>query len=195
MKVLLIFGHPNRQSFNGAILDHITDQLNRMGAEYRVKELYNMNFNPLLTVSDLEQLYNGKIPVDIQNEQADIKWADWVILISPVWWYSVTSMLRGYIDRVFSSGFAYIYTEKGPQGLLSGKQGLLITTSGADEKTALAGKLVETLRKTFLDHFFLFCGFSQADHLNLFNVPNVSDAERKQMLQEAAKWIHEQIKA
>lgn len=194
MKALVILGHPTPQSFNGAILTRVTNELKQAGAEVKVKDLYEMGFNPLLTVDDFQAMHTGNPPTDIKNEQEDIKWADTIIMISPVWWVSVTSMLRGYIDRVFNYGFAYQYTATGPEGLLKGKKGLLITTSGSNRQTDQHTHMTDTIRQVFLGGFFSFCGITEADYINLFDVINVGDAERKQMLEEVASWVKEKLK-
>lgn len=194
MKAVVLFGHPNPQSFNGAVLSTVKDELQQLGAEVKVKDLYQMKFNPLLTADDLKGLHSGSTPADIKKEQDDVTWADVIIMISPVWWYSITSMLRGYIDRVFSHGFAYRYTATGPEGLLKGKKGLLITTSGADKKSDQLSQMTEKIRSIFVDGFFRFCGISDADYMNLFNVVGVSDQERKRMLEEVGQFIRSKVK-
>lgn len=193
MKALVVFGHPNPNSFNGGILDAVTGELKQAGAEVKVKNLYAMGFNPALTMDDLQKLHSGSPPADIKQEQDDIRWADMIIMISPVWWFSVTSMLRGYIDRVFSYGFAYHYTSSGPEGLLKGKKGLLITTSGANETADKYTHMTDTIRHTFVGGFFGFCGITEADYLNLFDVVNVSDEERKQMLEQVKNFIKSKL--
>lgn len=194
MKALVIFGHPSPQSYNGAILDRVTSELKQIGADVRVKDLYNMGFNPLLTVDDFKEMHAGNPPADIKSEQEDIQWADAIIMISPVWWVSVTSMLRGYIDRVFSYGFAYQYTASGPEGMLKGKKGLLITTSGSNRQADKHTRMTEIIRNVFVGGFFGFCGITEADYLNLFDVMNVSDEERKQMLDEVAALIKDKLR-
>jgi len=194
MKALVLFGHPNPQSFNGAILGVVKDELQKLGAEVKAKDLYQMRFNPLLTVEDLKGLHSGSTPEDIKKEQVDVAWADVIIMISPVWWYSITSMLRGYIDRVFSHGFAYRYTATGVDGLLKGKKGILVTTSGANKKTDQQYHMTDKIRSIFIDGFFSFCGITDADYINLYDVVGVSDPERKKMLEDLGGFIRDKLK-
>ncbi|MGE5454659.1 MAG: NAD(P)H-dependent oxidoreductase [Methylocystaceae bacterium] len=194
MKALVIFGHPNPGSFNGAIRDAVTIELEKAGAEVKVKDLYQMNFNPLLTVNDLQQIQSGSPPADIKREQEDITWADVIIMISPVWWHSVTAMLRGFIDRVFSYGFAYHYAGPKPEGLLPGKKGLLITTSGSSKRVDEYTHMTDNIRHTFVGGFFGFCGITEADYINCFDVTNVGDDERKKILEEVKTFIRNKVK-
>ena len=138
MNTLLVYAHPNAQSFNVALVKVIQEEIVKKGAQIKVKDLYAMNWNPVLSQKDFEGYHSGNLPEDINQEQADVAWSDLVIMVSPIWWYSVPAILKGYIDRVFSLGFAYKYTSTGPLGLLKGKKGLFITTSGANQQIGRA---------------------------------------------------------
>jgi NAD(P)H dehydrogenase (quinone) len=98
-------------------------------------------------------------------------------------------MLKGYIDRVFSIGFAYEYTQTGPHGLLGGKKGLVITTSGADEQAAHQTGMLRDLENGLVNAVFGFSGFSSFKLKNLYAVPTVSDDQRKQMLTDVRTTI------
>jgi NAD(P)H dehydrogenase (quinone) len=182
MKATIIYAHPNPVSFVAAVVTVVEDELLKKGAEVKIKDLYGMNFNPVLSEDDFRGYHTGKLPEDVKQEQDDIAWADLVVMVSPVWWYSVPAMLKGYIDRVFSLGFAYEYTSNGPRGMLTGKKGLLITTSGADEATAKASGMLDSINDSLVKGLFGFSGFAEYQFKNLFAVPTVSDEDRKQML-------------
>lgn len=182
MNALIVLAHPNPKSFNRAVAQTVNDELVKNGAQVKLKDLYAMHWNPVLSPEDFKGFHDGNLPADLMAEQADVKWADVVIMIAPVWWTSVPAILKGYIDRVFSLGFAYEYTATGPRGKLTDKKGLLITTSGADEASSNANGMVASLKRSLLDGFFGFCGFSEYQHQNLFAVTIVKDADRQQML-------------
>jgi NAD(P)H dehydrogenase (quinone) len=189
MKVIVIYAHPNPMSFNAAIAAVVKEELEKKGAEVKFKDLYAMNWNPVLSARDFEGFHNGTVPKDIKAEQADVSWADAVILIAPVWWYSVPAILKGYIDRVFSIGFAYEYTATGPRGMLTDKNALVITTSGADERNAQQTGMVDLISKSFVNSVFGFSGFAGHQYKNFFAVPTVTDNERKAMLTEMRQII------
>jgi len=188
MNTLLVYAHPSAQSFNAALVKVIQEEIVKKGDQIKVKDLYSMNWNPVLSQKDFEGYHSGNLPEDIKLEQDDVSWADLVIMVSPVWWYSIPAILKGYIDRVFSLGFAYKYTATGPLGLLKGKKGLFITTSGANQQDAEFGGMMKTLDKSLLG-VFSFSGFSEKRLHNLFAVTTVSDEQRKQMLTEVRDLI------
>lgn len=184
MNTLLICAHPNPQSFNCSLTQVVQEEIGKKGWPVKLKDLYEMNWNPVLSQADFEGFHNGAIPADIKAEQADVSWADLVIIIAPVWWLSVPAILKGYIDRVFSIGFAYEYTGSGPRGKLTGKKALVITTTGADEQAAQASGLLDAVKKAVVDGVFGFSGFAEYKHHNLFAVTVTTDDQRKQMLTE-----------
>jgi len=189
VKTVVLYAHPNPKSFNAAILGVIKEELSQKEAEIRVKDLYAMNWNPVLSADDFQQMLGGQMPEDIAREQADVAWADTLIVICPLWWFTVPAILKGYIDRVMSQGFAYQYTETGPVGLLKGKRAAVITTSGADENIAKQSGMIESIKASIINGVFSYCGFEDARYMNCYAVPLVSDADRKSMLEEVREFV------
>jgi len=107
MKVLIVYAHPNHQSFNHAIVESFIKGLSAAGHIYKLVDLYAINFNPCLSGDDFIKLMENKIPDDIRIQQEKVSWADGIVLIHPVWWTGPPAILKGWIDRVFSLGFAY----------------------------------------------------------------------------------------
>lgn len=190
MNALIIYAHPNPHSFNGAVVKDIKEELENKGTTVQVKDLYAMNFNPVLSAEDFKAFYGeGELPQDIKQEQEDIKKANLVIFVAPVWWYTVPAIMKGYFDRVFSMGFAYEYTTTGPKGLLTDKKGLVITTAGADAKIAEVTGMQDALTNSLVNGLLGFCGFAEAKGKTLYAVTTVSDEERKKMLKDVRELV------
>lgn len=181
MNTVIIYAHPNPISFNAALAEVVQEEMEKLGAQVRVKDLYGMDFNPCLGEEDFKAFRRGEIPPDVQAEQDDISWADHLVFIAPIWWINFPAILKGYFDRVFSVGFAYKVTSQGFAGLLTKKKALVITTSGADQAQAEKFGMMEVM-KTTVAGIFSTCGFSSCQHVNLYAVPSVSDQEREEML-------------
>lgn len=187
MKALVIFSHPNQDSFNGAVLKTVQEALGKGQHEVKVKDLYRMNWNPLLSVADLQQLYSGSVPDDIAAEQKDVSWADMLIFIYPIWWFQQPAILKGWIDRVFSHGFAYRQTPEGAiEGLLRGRRAVIITTSGADEQNMKQNGILDAINISMVKGTLGFSGITDVVYKNLYAVPAVTDDDRKKMLQDVA---------
>ncbi|WP_028402184.1 NAD(P)H-dependent oxidoreductase [Ectobacillus panaciterrae] len=184
MKSLIIYAHPNTKSFNAAIKETLVNELTILGHEVRVRDLYEMDFNPILHADDFTQFFQNQIPEDIKNEQNHIEWADTLFFVYPTWWINMPAMLKGYIDRVFSNGFAFRYTEQGAEGLLKGKKAIVIQTTGTPEHILSASNLISPMEIAMDIGTLAFCGIDTIEHRFFTGVPVISNEERQSMLEE-----------
>jgi len=184
VKYLIIYAHPNPTSFNHAIKGIVEEKLNKAGNSFETRDLYGIGFNPQLSGNDFVSWQQGQFLLDIKAEQDYIRNSDILIFIHPIWWFNMPAILKGYIDRVFSYGFAYSAKEKGPYGLLTDKKVILINTTGGAEENYLKYGYKEALKKTIEDGIFGFCGVKVIMHRYFYAVPYVSDQAREKMLEE-----------
>ncbi len=183
-KYLIVYAHPNPQSFSHSLMEKIKRTLQQKGNEVQVRDLYAMNFNPVLGPKDFEKLMKGQTLEDVAQEQKLIKEADEIVMIYPVWWASMPAILKGYIDRVFSYGFAYKKDEKGIIGLLASKQVTLINTHGAPFAYYQQIGMHDAFNKTVDMGIFSFCGVKVRDHKYFGEVPSVDKETREKWLNE-----------
>jgi FMN-dependent NADH-azoreductase len=61
---------------------------------------------------------------------AELKSADVIVLGLPMYNFGVPSMLKAYFDHIARAGVTFRYTEKGPVGLLGGKQAYVFAARG-----------------------------------------------------------------
>lgn len=61
---------------------------------------------------------------------AELRSADVVALAVPMYNFGIPSTLKAYFDHVARAGVTFRYTEKGPVGLLTGKQAYVFATRG-----------------------------------------------------------------
>ncbi|CAM4261412.1 NAD(P)H-dependent oxidoreductase [Paenibacillus alkaliterrae] len=185
MKHLIVYCHPNPDSFNNAIVDAFISSLKEKGHEVVFRDLYALRFDPVLKVSDFEALREGNTPSDIVAEQEHIKWADAFTMVYPIWWTGLPALIKGYIDRVFSYGFAYAYGEDGKMNkLLSGMKGLIINTHGTTADLYSSMGMYDGLKITSDTGIYEFCGIEPVGHIFFGGVTQTDDAERKRMLEE-----------
>jgi NAD(P)H dehydrogenase (quinone) len=129
----------------------------------------------------------GKTSNDVRTQQEKVSWADGIVFIHPIWWTGPPAILKGWIDRVFSIGFAYILDEKDghPSGLLKQQKALVINTAGSTEEEAKIMGTTDALKKVEDDGIFRFCGINDVQHVVFYNVIMTDDATRKKYLEEA----------
>ncbi|MCS6876125.1 MAG: NAD(P)H-dependent oxidoreductase [Aquificaceae bacterium] len=180
--VSVIYAHPNPKSFNHALKEAVIEVLESKGKNYQLRDLYAMGFNPVLSSLDFETFLSGSVPEDVKREQEIIKASELIIFIYPIWWTGMPAILKGYIDRVFSYGFAYEEKDGELVGLLSDKTVVIINTLGASALDYGPSGMEDCLRKTTDTGIFRFCGMHVIEHIFLYAVPYVSDQERKDMI-------------
>ncbi|MCH7407904.1 NAD(P)H-dependent oxidoreductase [Belliella sp. DSM 111904] len=126
-KILIINGHPDKESFNFALSDAYRRGASTSGAEIEVINIRDLEFNP-----NLEFGYRKRTALepDLLEAQEKLKWAEHLVWIYPVWWSSVPAMMKGFLDRVLLPGFAFKKKEKSlfSDKLLSGKTARIICT-------------------------------------------------------------------
>jgi len=187
MKVLIVFTHPNPNSFNHALLESITTGLEESGHEVRTKDLYQEDFNPILSAEDLSILHTGKIPENIAKEQGQLLWADGLIFIYPLWWFDRPAMLKGWFDIVLTNGLAFEYSSEGVKGLLKHKKALVIITAGGSEEYFKDNDALQLIHRPVTDGTLSFCGIKDVSHQIYYDISNLSDDERTKILETTKK--------
>jgi NAD(P)H dehydrogenase (quinone) len=184
VKYLIVYAHPNPKSFNHAILERCEAALKDAGRNYEVRDLYALKFDPALDRKDLDLLGEGKVVKKVEDEQRLIREADVLIFIYPIWWFGMPAILKGYIDRVFTEGFAFSMDGERLAGLLQGKRVIIMNTTGASRDVLLRTGYEEAMRKMEDIGIFDFCGMRVFAHKYFYGVENVDEAARKKMLEE-----------
>jgi NAD(P)H dehydrogenase (quinone) len=191
MNTLVVIAHPNPASFNkNGILATVKATLADKGSEVRVRDLYEINFNPVLSGKDIEGIQSGNLPADIKEEQEHLTWANNIIVIAPVWWIGRPAILQGYFDKVLTNGFAFKYGPEGPVGLLQIEKALLINTAGTPEPVydGWAGSK-ELLSRPTTEGVFYFTGIKQVQHVPLYGIGFSTPEQREAMLAQVAEVV------
>lgn len=185
MQHLIIYAHPNLHSFSKAMADAVASAGKKCGYDPQIRDLYRLNFNPILSDAELQASYQGIIPEEIRYEQQLWQQADLISLIYPLWWMGFPAILKGYLDRVLTHGFAY-KTENGvSQGLLSGKRLQQFILIGSNVQDYQKCGFAQSLQDTLVDGLFNYCGISEIQHTLFGDIHLISDAERQALLQQA----------
>lgn len=126
-KILLINGHPDKESYNFALADAYKQGAAKADAELREIRIRDLNFDPNLQYGYRKRT---ELEPDLQKVQELILWADHMVWIYPVWWGSVPAIMKGFLDRVLLPGFAFKHREGSPwwDRYLTGKTARLICT-------------------------------------------------------------------
>ncbi|MDR2026373.1 MAG: NAD(P)H-dependent oxidoreductase [Prevotellaceae bacterium] len=191
MKYLIVFAHPNPASFSSSLIKALCDHLVNAGNEVELRDLYGIGFNPVLSADDFSSLADNKVPEDIATEQEYVKRAEHIIFVFPVWWGGMPAIMKGYIDRVLSEGFAYEYVDEGSNGngLLSHLTCSMICATGlSSEDFQTAQDAMKVIAEGVICGF---TGIKPGKQLFYGSVPTVSDEVRKSYIQEVIKEFSE----
>lgn len=154
MNVLFILCHPERASFNGALVDLGAEQFRAHGATVEISDLYGEGFDPVekrenygvpsgdvfAPLAEQRRAYTEEtLCPEVAREIERLERADLVIFQFPVWWHSVPAMLKGWFDRVFVSGGLYTSRMRYDRGYFRGRRALCSVTSGAPGESFVAG--------------------------------------------------------
>jgi NAD(P)H dehydrogenase (quinone) len=166
MNVLIVYAHPEPKSFNGAMKDLAVSVLTQQGHQVKVSDLYEMKFKDLADQEDFAELDypeflkepttenftsgKGKLAQDIVAEQEKLLWADVLILQFPLWWFSLPAIMKGWVDRVFTTGFSYGGGKLYEKGGLKGKKAMLAVTAGGPASRYSQTNLNEDIEKILL---------------------------------------------
>ncbi len=126
-KVLLILGHPNKESLGGSLANSYKNGAIKAGAEVKELCLADLEFDPILHHGYKEI---QTLEPDLVHAQELIKWADHLVFVYPIWWATMPALVKGFLDRTLLPGFAFKYRENSPfwDQYLTGKSARLIVT-------------------------------------------------------------------
>jgi len=192
VKIMVVLGHPNRESFNHAIAMTAVKALQANGHEVMFHDLYAEGFDPVLTQEEFAADEVSDAVVKAQCEQ--VAGADALVIVHPSWWGQPPAMMKGWVDRVLRYGVAYTFKEESGEeigvGLLTARSALILNTCMTTEEMDRThyGDPLERLWKTSI---LGFCGVTEVHRRNFRIVQTVSQAEREAMLEAVSTTVNE----
>ncbi|SHH00728.1 NAD(P)H-dependent oxidoreductase [Chryseobacterium vrystaatense] len=177
MRHLIIYAHPNENSLNSRLLQTVIESLDKEHHDIQIRDLNKIGFNPVFSMEDMQRQFAGQISDDIKTEQEYISLADQITFIYPIWWTGMPAIMKGYIDRVFSYGFAYRYDQGVQKGLLKGKKAVIINTHGKSHEEYERMGMDKALTLTSDNGIFLYSGFEIVQHFFFDRADKVSPEE------------------
>ena len=178
-KILIINGHPRKDSLNYAIAEAYRKGAENSGAEVKTINIIDLDFNEFGTVfQNFEQV------ADIKNAQEQILWANHLVWVYPTWWYTVPALMKAFIEQTMHSGFAFKYLKSDKivkwDKYLKGKTARIISTMDAPPwyyKLFVGDPAYKTL-KTML----VFCGIKPLGRTYFGSVKLSKDEQIKKWL-------------
>jgi putative NADPH-quinone reductase len=108
MRILVLYAHPNPESFSAALHRRVVDALARAGHEVDDCDLYAEGFDPVLSFE--ERLTYLDVPQNrrpVEPYVRRLEKAEGLVLVYPVWNFGFPAILKGFFDRVFLPGVSF----------------------------------------------------------------------------------------
>ena len=136
MRTLVVYCHPNPDSFGAAMRDRTLAGLRKAGHDVRLTDLYAEGFEPELTADEIAHHHEPGVAAGLERYADDLRWAEAIVFVYPTWWSGQPAMLKGWMDRVWASGVAWELPEGSNlvKPLLRDVRRLLIVTSHGSSK-------------------------------------------------------------
>jgi len=130
-------------------------------------------------------------PKDVAVQQAKVARAQALAFIAPVYFVGFPAMLKGWVERVFTLGFAFGLTPDGWRGdirgrvpLLRHEKALIMQTTIFDQNAYQAG-LSDAMKLLVAEYCLRYPGIKEVEHVLFHAVYGADDATRRGYLDEA----------
>jgi putative NADPH-quinone reductase len=192
VKVLVVHAHPVPESFIGAVHRTVVEALRRGGHDVVSLDLYERGFDPVLSREGrLGHLDPPSTKPDIAEDAAHLRWADMLVLTYPTWWGGPPAVLKGWLDRVWTSGIAF---ELPPGGnrivgrLRNIRRLVVVTTHGSPRSLNVAQG--QPGRLTFLRGMRTMCHpLCRPSWLAMYGLDTATSADRAAFLTRVDRWF------
>jgi len=111
VRTLVVTAHPDP----GSLTHHAAGRLRELlGSEgTTLAHLAQEGFDPRFSAGDRrDHLDRTRSDPAVLAEQQRVDDADHLVLVFPVYWWSMPALLKGWVDRVFVAGWAFGYDEQ-----------------------------------------------------------------------------------
>jgi len=190
MHTLIVVSHPDRQSLTHHVARQLAEGIESTGSSIEIADLAAEGFDPRFTVDDVAAFrQQGSVTEEIVAQHARIDRADTLVLVYPIYWWSMPAQLKGWIDRVFTQGWAYDADDDGRLVKKLQRLKVHLVAIGAGDMRTYARHGYFAAMRTQIDHgIFDFCGAEVLTSELLLQTPgealsaelqNVSELGRK----------------
>jgi NAD(P)H dehydrogenase (quinone) len=144
------------------------------------------------TDEDLIRLINSQKPKDVLLQQKKVSEADVLVIITQVFWMHFPALVKGWMERVLTYGFAYKLNEQGWKGdpdgripLLKIKKAVIMHPTFFNEKVYKEKGFKAAMEKTIDEWSLKYPGIENVDHVYFHSILSVSPEIRKKYLEIA----------
>ena len=186
MKLLTVFAHPFTDKYPAAVMNAFHEPLREAGWEIDVCDLHAEGFDPRFTAADHDHFWGGALPDEIAAIHRRVEQADRLAFVYPVYWWGMPALMKGWIERTFTGGWAYVFgsgvEDRGkapPTSLLGNRPTVLIGIGGSRKATYDKYGYAEAMRTQIDVGTFAYCGITDVQSHLLYDVEGPDAAPQR----------------
>jgi len=129
-RIVVIQGHPDPHPsrFCHALAEAYAAGAREGGHEVRLVTVAALDFPVLRTREEWE---SGPAPEAIRRCQDDVRWAQHLVIVFPLWLGGLPALLKAFLEQLFRPGFAFSgRSAKGGKQELKGRSARVVVTMG-----------------------------------------------------------------
>lgn len=160
MHALIVVAHHDPQSLTHSVAAEVGAGLSANGHTFEIADLAAEGFDPRYSAAD-HRVHRARAvpPADVLAEQARIDRADALVLVFPIYWWSMPALLKGWVDRVFVNGWAIDYGPDTPVQKKLRHLHVHVLALGAADESAFERHGYAKAMNTQIDYgIFDYCG-------------------------------------
>lgn len=185
MRHAVIIAHPNPKSFTHSVARTYSAAIASQGDESVERDLYAMDFDPCLKREEIPTGEVYQTAPDAVAERLALADIDVFAFFYPWWFNAPPAILKGYVDRIFSTGFGYRPGFGGTEPMLTGRKLITFSSSGAPDRWVQQTGALSNLIAAFDRHLAAVCGLQVVDHVHLGGVvPDITPESVEDMLDQ-----------
>lgn len=190
IRTVILVGHPDPASLNHALARAAAEAAAPFGP-VALQDLAADGFDPRIPVTEAR----GAPTADplVARYIAEVRAADLLVVVHPMWWGGPPAIVKGWIDRVFALDAAYALPKgdgEPPQGLLRIRRALVFNTSNTDaaREASLFG---DPLERIWRDCVLGYCGVASVERRVLRIVATSTAEERRGWIASVADAVRD----
>jgi len=185
-RLLTVFAHPVADSYPAAVMEAFHEPFRAAGHEVDVLDLHQEGFDPRFTPEDHAHFWGGPVPPEIADMHARVEAADRLAFVFPVYWWGMPALMKGWIERVFTGGWAYQYgsgvQDRGREplsSLLRSVPTAVLGVGGSTRRTYEKYGYDDAMRTQIDVGTFAYCGLDDVESHLVYDVEGDHNAPNR----------------
>jgi len=185
--LLTVFSHPFTDKYPASVMAAFHEPFRHGGHTIDVLDLHLEGFDPRFTQADHAHFWGGPMPEGIAEMHHRVEAADRLAFVFPVYWWGMPATMRGWIERVFTGGWAYQYgtgvDDRGKEPLNSMLRSIptaLLGIGGSKERTYERYGYDDAMRTQIDVGTFAYCGIKDVESHLIYDVEGDHNAPNRE---------------